>query len=30
MKFGICYCYWNKNWEGEDYPVFIERAPLRV
>ena len=26
MKFGICYCYWNKNWEGEDYPVFIERA----
>ena len=26
MKFGICYCYWNQNWEGEDYPVFIERA----
>lgn len=26
MKFGICYCYWNKNWEGEDYPLFIERA----
>ena len=26
MKFGICYCYWNKNWEGNDYPVYIERA----
>lgn len=26
MKFGISYCYWNKNWEGEDYPRFIERA----
>ena len=26
MKFGMCYCYWNKNWEGSDYPVFVERA----
>lgn len=26
MKFGICYCYWNKDWQGEDYPLFIERA----
>ena len=26
MKFGICYCYWNKDWEGNDYPEFIERA----
>lgn len=26
MKFGICYCYWNKDWEGNDYPVFVERA----
>lgn len=26
MKFGICYCYWNKNWEGKDYPQHIERA----
>ena len=26
MKFGICYCYWNKDWEGTDYPKFIERA----
>ena len=26
MKFGICYCYWNKDWEGNDYPKFIERA----
>ena len=26
MKFGICYRYWNKDWEGSDYPVFIERA----
>lgn len=26
MKFGICYCYWNKNWEGKDYPQYIERA----
>ena len=26
MKFGICYCYWHQNWEGEDYPAFIERA----
>jgi D-psicose/D-tagatose/L-ribulose 3-epimerase len=26
MKYAICYCYWNKNWEGTDYPKFIERA----
>ena len=26
MKFAVCYCYWNKDWEGNDYPVFIERA----
>jgi len=26
MKFGICYCYWSKDWEGEDYPRVIERA----
>ena len=26
MKFGICYCYWNKDWEGQDYPKYIERA----
>ena len=26
MKFGICYCYWNKDWEGKDYPKYIERA----
>jgi len=26
MKYGICYCYWNKDWEGTDYPKFIERA----
>lgn len=26
MKFGICYCYWNKNWEGTDYPKYISRA----
>lgn len=26
MKFGMCYCYWNKDWEGNDYPVYIERA----
>ncbi len=26
MKFGICYCYWSKNWEGTDYPQTIERA----
>ena len=26
MKFGICYCYWNKDWEGTDYPEYIERA----
>lgn len=26
MKFGICYCYWSKNWEGTDYPEMIERA----
>ena len=26
MKFGICYCYWSKNWEGDDYPQMIERA----
>jgi D-psicose/D-tagatose/L-ribulose 3-epimerase len=26
MKYGICYCYWNKNWEGTDYPKFIGRA----
>ena len=26
MKFGICYCYWSKNWEGTDYPQMIERA----
>jgi len=26
MKFGICYCYWSKNWEGTDYPEHIERA----
>lgn len=26
MKYGICYCYWSKNWEGNDYPKYIERA----
>jgi D-psicose/D-tagatose/L-ribulose 3-epimerase len=26
MKYGICYCYWNKNWEGNDYPKYIERT----
>ena len=26
MKFGICYCYWSKDWEGTDYPQQIERA----
>lgn len=26
MKFGICYCYWSKDWEGNDYPKMIERA----
>ena len=26
MKYGICYCYWSKNWEGTDYPKHIERA----
>ena len=26
MKYGICYCYWSKNWEGTDYPQKIERA----
>lgn len=26
MKFAICYCYWNKDWEGNDYPKYIERA----
>lgn len=26
MKYGICYCYWNKDWEGTDYPQTIERA----
>ena len=26
MKFGICYCYWNKDGEGKDYPKYIERA----
>lgn len=26
MKFGISYSYWNKDWEGNDYPKFIERA----
>lgn len=26
MKYGICYCYWSKDWEGSDYPKYIERA----
>lgn len=26
MKYGICYCYWSKDWEGKDYPNKIERA----
>lgn len=26
MKYGICYCYWSKDWEGTDYPAKIERA----
>ena len=26
MKFGICYCYWSKDWEGTDYPQTIARA----
>lgn len=26
MKYGMCYCYWNKDWEGTDYPETIERA----
>lgn len=26
MKFGIAYCYWNKDWEGNDYPRYVERA----
>ena len=26
MKFGICYCYWSKDWEGTDYPQAIARA----
>jgi D-psicose/D-tagatose/L-ribulose 3-epimerase len=26
MKYGICYCYWSRDWEGTDYPVKIERA----
>ncbi len=26
MKFGICYCYYSKDWEGTDYPKYIERA----
>ncbi len=26
MKYGICYCYWSKDWEGNDYPEKIERA----
>lgn len=26
MKYGICYCYWSKDWEGNDYPQKIERA----
>lgn len=26
MKWGICYCYWSKDWEGNDYPQMIARA----
>jgi D-psicose/D-tagatose/L-ribulose 3-epimerase len=26
MKYGICYCYWSRDWEGTDYPDKIERA----
>lgn len=26
MKYGICYCYWSKDWEGSDYPKTIEKA----
>lgn len=26
MKYGMCYCYWSKDWEGNNYPETIERA----
>ena len=26
MKYGICYSYWSKDWEGYNYPQTIERA----
>lgn len=26
MKFGMCYCYWSRDWEGTNYPETIERA----
>ena len=26
MKYGICYCYWSKDWEGNDYAKTIKRA----
>ena len=26
MRYGMCYCYWSKDWEGVDYPQTIERT----
>jgi D-psicose/D-tagatose/L-ribulose 3-epimerase len=26
MKYGICNCYWSKDWESADYPQKVERA----
>ena len=30
MKFGICYCYWNKDWEGKDYQIYRKSEKVRI